>query len=477
MPYQFPLTVKYDGNGKPIGLTETNSVSVSAVSATTLIIDDAVISNLSAVSSNITANLDDYAFAIDTVDFTGSPKIVVKVSFFGPNASGVAPVIYNSGTIVTLASDGSSLEINPESEVTHSNLNTHLLGYTGINGNNIHWHLSTLNSYFINTSGDTMTGVLNASGISSVNYIDFNTTAAPAALEGRLRWNDTTKTLEIDSAGSDKFEVGQEVSIRIRNQTGAALDPGTVVYISGYNANIPVVGLASASSEGKSHKGIGVVKTTIADNQRGLMIVKGILSGVNTSGLAAGEIVKLDTVPGKYRSGLTTAPSHNEWIGSVVKVGTGTTDGILFVDIQHGYELHELHDVSRLSASDGQILVWNGTSSVYEPKHLYNTQAFTINNPSSITYKTLFYAKHMLGIESINSVIAGASPSSVGWTLYLASDVTDPEAGTLLLTDTTNSTTVGDETAGVALSEGWVVLAVDNTNGTVSDLHLTIRTY
>jgi len=477
MPYQFPLTIKYNNDGEPIGFTETNSVSVSAISATTITIDEAVFDYVSAVSSNITPDLNNITVALKLDGYSGSPKSILKAAYYAAATTGFPALPINAGTILNIAADGSSIEAEPDSFVTYLNLFSHLNGNQGVAGNAIHWQLSTLNSYFVNTSGDTMTGVLNVPGISSVDYIDFDTTAAPAISEGRIRWNDTAKTLEIGSAGSDVFEVGQEVSIRIRNQTGATLGAGTVVYVSGYNSNVPVVGLASASSEGKSHRGMGVVKTAIDDQQRGLMIVKGILSGVNTSGFSAGEIVKLDTVPGKYRSGLTTAPSHNEWIGSVVKVGTGTTDGILFVDIQHGYEIHELHDVSRLSASDGQTLVWNDTSSIYEHKHIYNTQAFTISNPSSVTYKTLFHAKYMRGIESINSFIAGASPSSVGWTLYLASDVTDPEAGTLLLTDTTTSTTVGDETSGVSLSEGWVVLAVDNTNGTISDFHLTIRTY
>lgn len=65
MAFQSPLTIKYDSNGKPIGLTENNTITVSAVSATTLIIEDAVIQTLSAVSSNVTANLDEVAFVLN----------------------------------------------------------------------------------------------------------------------------------------------------------------------------------------------------------------------------------------------------------------------------------------------------------------------------------------------------------------------------------------------------------------------------
>lgn len=471
MVFQSPLVVKYDNSGKPIGLAESNEVSVSAVSATTITINNAVIQTLSAVSSNIAPDLTNYAFVLNDEDFTGSPLNILKVSFSPP--SGVAPLIFNSGTIVSLASDGSSLEVVAESEVTHNNLNTHLDGFVGINGGNIHWQLSTLNSYFVNTSGDTMTGNLNAPSVSA-NYYDFNLTATTTAAEGRLRWSDAYKTFLIGGPNNIEMAAGQEVSIRVRNMTGSSMPKGSVVYVSGFDSNLPTVALASASSEAQTHKGLGVLKQTLGDGDRGLMAVYGLIEDIDLGTYTVGSILYLSLTPGLFTSSYAPAKSHPELIGTVIQNGA---NGVLFVHIQHGYELNEIHDVSRLSASEGQTLVWNSTSSIYEHKHIYNTLAFTIDNPSSITYKTLFYAKNMLAISEVHSVIAGASPSSVGWTLYLASDVTDPEAGTLLVTDTTSSTTTGDITSGVSLSEGWVVLAVDNTNGSVSELHLTIQTY
>jgi hypothetical protein len=473
MTYQFPLTVKYDNNGKPIGLTETNSVSVSSISATTVIVNEAVFDYVSALSSNITADLNDYTFALNIADYSGSPKTPIKVTFSPISPTGIPAIPINPGTILNIAADGSSIEAVPDSFVTYNNLYLHLGSLAGVNGNNIHWHLSTLNSYFVNTSGDTMTGVLNASAISSVDYIDFDTTASPAILEGRIRWNDIAKTLEIGSAGSDLFEVGQELSIRIRNQTGFTLSAGQIVYVSGYSANIPAVALASASSEGTSHKGLGVVKNPIDNNQRGLMIIKGILSGINTSSFTEGQILKLDTTPGKFTSGFTAAPSHNEWIGSVVK---SDTNGILLVDVQHGYEVNELHNVSRTNPSaTGQILSWNNSTSIYEPKYNYNTLTFTIQDPSSISSVPLFYSKNMNGIEEVHSVIDSAS--SVSWRFYLTSDASDPESGTLLFSETTTSLTTGDTITGTSLSEGWVVLLINTVDGSVNNLYLTVRTY
>lgn len=475
MAFQSPLTIKYDANGKPIGLTENNTITVSSVSATTLILEDAVIQNLTAVNSNVTADLDQYSFVLNNLDFTGSPLNVQKVTFYAPSST-LPAIIYTNGTVVSLASDGSSLTITPDSNVTHDNIALHFGNFAGTNGNNIHWQLTTLNSYYINTSGDTMVGTLNAPYLSSIQYADFNLTAAPAANEGRIRWNDDFKTLEVDSAGTDFYRIGQEVSIRIKNDTGSPLTPGTLVYVSGYQGNVPTVALASASSEATSHKGMGMVKTTINDNNRGLMIIKGILSGVNTSGFTEGEILKLDTVPGKYRSGLTTAPSHNEWIGSVVKVGTGTTDGIIFVDIQHGYETNELHDVSRTHASaTGQILVWDNTGKYYSPQ--YQTDQITVNftNVSANDYKTVGKFKYTHNIERVDTVLAvtGGDPS-ISWNINIGEDRTVPESN---VTGTCSSSTTGDLISpNIDISSNyWVWVTIDSIDAPVKEFTLTLH--
>jgi hypothetical protein len=472
MVFQFPLVIKYDNNGKPVGLAESNEVSVSSVSATTLVVDAIITDSLSAASSNVTADLDEFAFVVDTTNYSGSPLTSKKIVLFAPSSTGLPPVPPAVGTPLTLASDGSSFELT-DTVATINNLGTHLGSFAGVNGNNIHWHLSTLNSYFVNTSGDTMTGNLNTPSVSA-NYFDFNLTAVTTAAEGRLRWSDAYKTFLIGGPSAIEMAAGQEVSIRVRNMTGSSMPKGSVVYVSGFNSNLPTVALASASSEAQTHKGLGVLKQALGDGDRGLMTVYGLIEDIDLGTYPVGNILYLSLTPGLFTSSYAPAKSHPELIGTVIQNGA---NGVLFVHIQHGYELNEIHDVSRLSASEGQTLVWNSTSSIYEHKHIYNTLAFTIDNPSSITYKTLFYAKNMLAISEVHSVIAGASPSSVGWTLYLASDVTDPEAGTLLVTDTTSSTTTGGTVSGTSLSEGWVVLAVDSTNGSVSDLHLTIQTY
>jgi len=511
MVFQSPLVVKYDNSGKPIGLAESNEVSVSAVSATTLTINNAVIQTLSAVSSNIAPDFTDYAFVINDQDFSGSPLNVLKVSFSPPSSTPLSS--FNPGSFVMLADDGSSLIITPDSNVTYDNLDFHFGTNFGVYGNDIHWHLSTLNSYFVNTSGDTMTGNLNTPSVSA-NYFDFNLAAVTTAAEGRLRWSDSYKTFLIGGPNNIEMAAGQEVSIRVRNMTGSSMPKGSVVYVSGYNSNLPTVALASASSEAQTHKGLGVLKQTLGDGDRGLMAVYGLIEDIDLGTYTVGNILYLSLTPGLFTSSYAPAKSHPELIGTVIQNGA---NGVLFVHIQHGYELHEIHDVSRTDPSaDGQVLVWNDTGEYYEPGSHNNLAGLTTGNPhtqyatlsgcnftgtvsastiSATTYQNLptdvrplpftifnptsglvvplFYGKDLTNINEIQSVLVGGTSAS--WSIYETADASDPEGGTeIIANQTTNSTTAGNNHSGSTFTENWVVLKIHTVSGAVTQFHLTL---
>ena len=510
MAFQSPLTIKYDANGSPIGLTENNTITVSSVSATTLILQDAVIQNLSAVNSNVTADLDQFAFVLNDEDFTGSPLNILKVSFSPPSSTPLSS--FNPGSFVTLADDGSSLIVSPESNVTYDNLGLHFGTNVGVYGNDIHWHLSTLNSYFVNTSGDTMTGQLNvptvsattylnlpalgsgdfvalsgdtmtgdlnvpavsAPFISGVDYIQFDTAVESTPAEGRITWDATFKTLIVGTAAGSLFRLGQEVSLRVRNKTGSDLFKGQVVYVSGVQTNLPTIALASASAEASTHKGMGILKQDIPHNQQGLMMLQGKIFDVNTNGFSPGDVLYLGTTPGSYTNVYAQAPNHPELIGAVLDVGT--TDGSILVTVQHGYEINELHNVSRTPASaTGQILAWNETGGYYAPQH--QTEQITINltNVSANDYKTVGKFKYSHNIERIDTVLSvtGGDPS-INWSVHLGEDRTSAE--------TTVSGNCNDSTVGNTLSTNtnitanhWVWATVDSIDAPVEEFTLTLH--
>jgi hypothetical protein len=61
-------------------------------------------------------------------------------------------------------------------------------------------------------------------------------------------------------------------------------------------------------------------------------------------------------------------PAHSVYLGVVTKANAST--GEIFVKVQNGYELNELHDVSVGSPSNGDIIQWNSTSEMWEKESL-----------------------------------------------------------------------------------------------------------
>ena len=153
----------------------------------------------------------------------------------------------------------------------------------------------------------------------------------------------------------------------VKNSTGATLTKGTVVYTSGANGTNILVDKAIATSDQFSAETLGFLEQDLADNATGYVVTSGIVTGVNTSGANAGDPIWLSgTTAGGVIFGLGNkpqAPYHLVYLGVVTKK---STQGEVFVHISNGWELDELHNVKITSATDGDILVYDGTQSLWK---------------------------------------------------------------------------------------------------------------
>jgi hypothetical protein len=78
------------------------------------------------------------------------------------------------------------------------------------------------------------------------------------------------------------------------------------------------------------------------------------------------------------------APNHLVYIGVVERANAG--NGRLYVRVQNGYELDELHNVSAQSPSNGQTLIYNATTSLWTKGTLTAGTGISIaNGAGSIT--------------------------------------------------------------------------------------------
>lgn len=151
----------------------------------------------------------------------------------------------------------------------------------------------------------------------------------------------------------------------VKNSTGSTLAKGRAVYISGANGTNMLVSYASNATEATSTKTLGVLTQELINNAEGFVVTEGLLSGIDTSTATVGDPVWLGT-SGQLLFGMAnkpSAPDHMVFMGIVTRVNANT--GEMFVKVQNGFELQELHNVDITDAADGEILQYDGTSGLW----------------------------------------------------------------------------------------------------------------
>lgn len=197
------------------------------------------------------------------------------------------------------------------------------------------------------------------------NPIDLTGTISTASTPERaIAWNDGEGTLEVGLKGGNvKLPVGQEEVSLCYNGTGSTLTKGTVVYISGAQGQRPSISKASASSETTSSKTFGVVSENITNGAEGFVTTFGAVSNVDTSSFTEGSALWLSTTAGLITQTTPTPPNHSVFIGYCLK--SNASSGKIFVKVQNGYELQELHNVLITSPTTGQSIKYDSSTGLW----------------------------------------------------------------------------------------------------------------
>lgn len=164
-----------------------------------------------------------------------------------------------------------------------------------------------------------------------------------------------------------------------RNSTGSTLYKGTVVYISGSTGNRPNFVKSQANSESTSAGTFGVVMADIANNADGNVVTIGTIETLDTRSSATnpftsdtlvdGDTIYLSPTTAGYITNVKpSAPNHIVYVGKVVR--TSPTNGTIVYRIQNGYELDEIHDVSIVSKTDRDLLMYESATTLWKNKTL-----------------------------------------------------------------------------------------------------------
>ena len=215
------------------------------------------------------------------------------------------------------------------------------------------------------------------------DYIDISTVAPTAVggVPGRMKWNDTDGTLDLGLKGGNvTLQIGQENVLRVKNDEATQLTDGEVVYITGASGANLLVKRALADSDLTSASTIGVVTEPIAVNGQGFITTFGSVRGLNTNSFNEGDILYLSpTTPGAITNVKPVAPNHMVLVGYCTKKSGG--NGEIFVKVDNGYEVDELHNV--LIANPvlaGSLLIYDATIGVWKNARLTPGTNITITN-------------------------------------------------------------------------------------------------
>lgn len=166
-----------------------------------------------------------------------------------------------------------------------------------------------------------------------------------------------------------------------------SINKGQAVYVTGADGTNVLVSKASNTSDATSSKTLGLLFQNLATNDQGFVIIQGRLSGLNTIGATAGDPVWLGT-NGNLLYGTANkpvAPAHMVYIGVVTRVNSN--NGEIFVNVQNGFELEELHDVLITDSVNNQVIAYDSTTRLWKNKTIAQALGYTpANNATTVKY-------------------------------------------------------------------------------------------
>lgn len=195
-----------------------------------------------------------------------------------------------------------------------------------------------------------------------------NLAADPATgTSGEIYYNTSSNTLRYHDGTSWVDFFATQVKHLVKNDSGTTLQKGTVVYTSGANGTNILVKPAIATSDQFSAQTLGFLESTLTVNQTGYVITNGLITGINTSTASAGAAVWLSpTASGGVVYGLGNkpqAPNHLVYLGVVTR--SNANNGEIFVHINNGWEIDELHDVNITSPQNNDVLTYNSATGIW----------------------------------------------------------------------------------------------------------------
>jgi len=276
---------------------------------------------------------------------TGQTGQFVTGSVVRPSETGIFITTGQTGSFITASQTGAFYpNSNPSGFITGVDLSSYATTsyVTGVSGY-LQYQISNFSGSSSTGSYVSLTGNETISGIKNfISRPTVNTT-------GVLISGDAVDTIHLYGKNDESF----------------TLNKGRPVYIGGANGSNPLIKAAANTGEFSSSKTIGLLAQDLSVNALGYIITEGILEGFDTSAGAAGDPMWLGST-GQILYGTGNKPyglNNLVYLGVVLR--SQSVNGKVYVKIQNGFEIEELHNVYANNPLNKDSLFYNSGSGAW----------------------------------------------------------------------------------------------------------------
>lgn len=250
-----------------------------------------------------------------------------------------------------------------------------------------------------NANITSLTGL--TGGVSTADYVDFDTTYSTTLTAGRLGW-DGNNTLGLGMAGGNVVQhIGEDVYYYVK--ASATITKGQLCMFTGAVGASGVVTAAPASGVTNAQYIMGIAAEDIANNAFGLITWFGVLRNVNTAAFAEGDVLYYNSA---VAGGMTnTFPTSGPivLVAAVTKSGSGS--GSLQVRVSVTQRMTSGTGITVTQGATGTALAIDSTVA-------------TLTGTQTLTNKTINAANNTItNIPNASLVYDSVNINSVDFTL------------------------------------------------------------
>jgi len=164
------------------------------------------------------------------------------------------------------------------------------------------------------------------------DYEIFTPTTAPSYAEGELWYDSTQKSLAYyNDITNNTLHIGQEVQLKVINNTGSTINIGQPVYVTGTSSGqtYPNVALAIANTLTTANV-IGLANQNIASGSAGYVTTIGLIQGINTGSYTVGDTLYLSPYSAGYYQNTIPPTGYAVKLGTVAYVNS--SNGAIYIN-------------------------------------------------------------------------------------------------------------------------------------------------